>query len=672
MRRRLVLEKSQNSKSKLQSWTSSRQFVRITQDISDPSDWRARFWVTLFKNLEKSEKFQADQEIILQDEVKELKVRLKRAKNKKMDTKHALTLLNLQSACILAYRSSIMLRNFAVLNFAAVKKLAIRYCNLLEEDALIRSYITREILDRTYFATSKAPEALSEEIVSTYAMAFEDGSRDRAVAVLQTKMTDIRIEHWDSFRLGVKSCLVVVLISMLVWKIMFSKRRDEYWSSLVTTPAYETYRGLGFLLLIPFLWGLNIHFWQKKRINYVYIFEFNPRKRLTDVQMIEVALNNMLIYSANLFLYLTQEEFTLTEWVHPVAFPTVLLLYFLSHILTGWAFPSLSSRWNNYSVLVQSLGHVLISPFGRCRFLDSIVADVLTSTVKIWIDVWHVVRWYSIELVIFLANFKHSRRFAPQDMVSLEQTEELSTEQNSAAESALLFWKWVSSDSVMIPLLSALPLWIRFQQCINRYFFTHKRFPYLVNALKYALAHTIVIAGTFHPTFSKNAVASEWPVARIVWLLSTISSTIYTFVWDITMDWGLMDANFGYLREKRLFPYKHFYYWAIVSNLVLRFSWTLTLTPFAIFNQPNLYQYVIVPLVVFFELFRRFQWTILRVEYEHIKHATVGFQTTPVFFDNEREKREREKYFGDEPSLYWQSFSMVVALIIVAILVALM
>ena len=103
----------------------------------------------------------------------------------------------------------------------------------------------------------------------------------------------------------------------------------------------------------------------------------------------------------------------------------------------------------------------------------------------------------------------------------------------------------------------------------DRYYDTQQRFPHLVNALKYAVAHTVVIAGVFHPNFAKNG--TEWSFGRYLWFISTISSTIFTFTWDCTMDWGLWDVNHGLLRKTLLFRDKRIYYWAMLSNLFLRY-----------------------------------------------------------------------------------------------------
>eukprot|EP00727_Mastigamoeba_balamuthi_P008958 m51a1_g4685 hypothetical protein (570) ;mRNA; r:176070-180377 len=66
-----------------------------------------------------------------------------------------------------------------------------------------------------------------------------------------------------------------------------------------------------------------------------------------------------------------------------------------------------------------------------------------------------------------------------------------------------------------------------------------------------------------------------------VWLGAIICGTAYNFVWDITMDWGLMRRNAAkpLLRDILLFRSVWVYYAAICCDLVLRLMWTLTISP---------------------------------------------------------------------------------------------
>jgi hypothetical protein len=64
------------------------------------------------------------------------------------------------------------------------------------------------------------------------------------------------------------------------------------------------------------------------------------------------------------------------------------------------------------------------------------------------------------------------------------------------------------------------------------------------------------------------------------------------------------------LRTSIKFP-RAFYYWAIVSNIVLRCSWALAMSP----NNVTSNDIVLFALQMA-EIFRRMQWFVIRVEWE--------------------------------------------------------
>lgn len=71
----------------------------------------------------------------------------------------------------------------------------------------------------------------------------------------------------------------------------------------------------------------------------------------------------------------------------------------------------------------------------------------------------------------------------------------------------------------------------------------------------------------------------EW--LYISWRIFT---TLYAYSWDIRVDWGLLmrkkpDEKYHYsywLRDRLMYP-AYFYYFAVVTNLLLRFAWLISL-----------------------------------------------------------------------------------------------
>ena len=67
-----------------------------------------------------------------------------------------------------------------------------------------------------------------------------------------------------------------------------------------------------------------------------------------------------------------------------------------------------------------------------------------------------------------------------------------------------------------------------------------------------------------------------------LWLVFAIISTIYSYFWDLKMDWGLLDRSQykNYLLRKELsYNNKRFYYSAMLMNLILRMSWVFSISP---------------------------------------------------------------------------------------------
>lgn len=107
----------------------------------------------------------------------------------------------------------------------------------------------------------------------------------------------------------------------------------------------------------------------------------------------------------------------------------------------------------------------------------------------------------------------------------------------------------------------------------------------------------------------------------ILWMLSAVVSSMYAYLWDIKMDWGLFDKNAGentFLREEIVYSSPMLYYFAIVEDLVLRFSWAIGFFLLeARLVSGDLLTSVVGPL----EVFRRFVWNFFRLENEHLNNC---------------------------------------------------
>jgi hypothetical protein len=274
--------------------------------------------------------------------------------------------------------------------------------------------------------------------------------------------------------------------------------------------------------------------------------------------------------------------------------PTILLLY----VLYRFFFPlELRVQW------LHTLHLVLITPFSPVTFRDGFIGDILTSTVRLVVPLTTSIVYIIIAtLSFFIAG------------------------QLPASETS---W-WRSHEAVqgvLIPLLSLYPLCIRLMQCLRRTVETNSRWPHLGNALKYSSAIFVTSLGIFRPSVR----------ASVLWIFAFIGATLFQFTWDITMDWGLVskvkisglrkgtlweDFTSYRIRSSRLLGSEGVYVVIAVVNLCLRFAWSLTLMPEALFSDNRMADRLLAhiePLVASLEILRRMMWAVLRVEWEHIE-----------------------------------------------------
>lgn len=194
-------------------------------------------------------------------------------------------------------------------------------------------------------------------------------------------------------------------------------------------------------------------------------------------------------------------------------------------------------RRARYQLLI-TLKEIFLSPFGRVRFRDFFFADVITSMAEPLKDIGN-----SIFFISHISDEKNS------DQKRMDY----------ANNKALQIFYYV---------MAFLPFWLRFWQCINKYYYT-RNVAHLKNAGKYASKMVPTLALTL-------GVKSKVDQKNFgIWLFLQLFATFYCLYWDYYMDWGLFrttEKGRYWLRSKMKFS-TGFYYYAMVSNFLFRFFW---------------------------------------------------------------------------------------------------
>jgi hypothetical protein len=143
-----------------------------------------------------------------------------------------------------------------------------------------------------------------------------------------------------------------------------------------------------------------------------------------------------------------------------------------------------------------------------------------------------------------------------------------------------------------------------------------------VNAGKYATTFFVVLFATLCRAQSHLYQSSFENPFFILWIFSMVVSSVYTYTWDVKMDWGLFDANapkeYKCLREEIVYSTPMFYYFAIVEDFILRWAWTLSVSLTEVgYVHAELMMTILAPL----EIFRRFIWNFFRLENEHLNNC---------------------------------------------------
>lgn len=481
------------------------------------------------------------------------------------------------------YRRSKLLQNFAIINYTGFVKIVKKHDKTLRE----HKGRYKEIIKPDKICNEgKDIEALTEHMERLYANWFCERNLSVARHQLLSKKGDGLEMDWSQMRLGYRMGMCAVLGLWVCWDCIWGMV-SKGTSTIGGRTAFPVFRAVGGLLLLQWFWGCSVWVWSRFRVNYIFLFDFNPTVVATPLAIFDEAVDNSLAFLVGMLLYYKAGAHDVPGDFPAGIFPLLLVIYTTYRLI----FP-LRVR----GPMWVSIWEVITSPMTSPTFFHGYVGDIFTSMVKVFQDL----AWTACFVLT-------------GDWMISEDLE----------ESHVHLWSkstWYSK--ILIPILTLLPLWFRFNQCLRRYTDTGQRLPNLANAFKYALSMTVTLFGAFHPLYLMTN--GDQKLFQLFWMLTFVSSSLYSFFWDVYMDWGLGRPQFGFLGPRLMYPKKVYYYSVIAVDLVLRFAWVLTLIP------PNsgasfaLPQYL-TAVSMMFELFRRTVWGFFRLENEH-RSNTSGYR----------------------------------------------
>lgn len=378
------------------------------------------------------------------------------------------------------------------------------------------------------------------------------------------------------------------------------------------TPLFDLYFPLPYricsaLLVGIWCWGLNVKILTAVHIDVGQLVKYSfskgaastktpaaPRSRhhgiyqMATVLSLAVALS-WIFFAMALSYQLTFDTFKITSTgIRGIDFLpwATLVLLIASFFLPGHQFHSAGRRRFR-----DICSRVVIGDLDfDCRFADILVADALTSYTRVLLD-----------LVVACCMFLSGKSCVGKP------------DRSSC-----------SGPATMLVVLS-IPSLIRFRQCVIDFARTGSTL-HLVNCMKYASAIPVVVFSALQKVYkdvdSKNGGGLSAAAIYHMWLLAALINSIYSFIWDVSQDWGLemigtSPLKFMHrgLRQVLALKPTSWYYFAIIIDLGLRMLWAHKLTT----NWAGLGDYESgLFLIELLEIFRRGMWICFRVEKEWV------------------------------------------------------
>ncbi|XP_052789800.1 xenotropic and polytropic retrovirus receptor 1-like [Mya arenaria] len=472
------------------------------------------------------------------------------------------------------YLSLILLQNYQTLNFTGFRKILKKHDKLMKTT---RGMVWRRShVDTAAFYTNKEVDHLINEVEQNVTTSLEGGNRSKAMKRLRVPPLGDKENPMTTFRVGLFSGVFAVLVIVIMISAFFT------WQPGPWEPALRMYRGMFIVILDIFLLGINTYGWRSSGVNHVLIFEIDPRHHLTHQQLMELSTGLAVVWCVSTLGYLYSDLLGVSGYIFPLAMAGFMLLFLINPLKI---LHHSSRMW-----LLRILFRIFTSPFHHVGFADFWLADQLNSLVTVLLDFEFMACFYAFE-VDWLGPDRPS--------VCTKRVYGIRT------------------------VISILPAWFRFAQCLRRYRDTKLVFPHIINAGKYSTSFLTAIFSTlYHLQIELNGEENRQNHAFFyLWIVSAVFSSCYTLTWDLKMDWGLLDSGAGenrFLREETVYAYKFYYYFAMVEDFVLRFVWSLSVS---VGEGLLVHSEILRTLLASLEIFRRFVWNFFRLENEHLNNC---------------------------------------------------
>lgn len=425
----------------------------------------------------------------------------------------------LRAAVVEFYRNLELIKNYRILNLTGFRKALKKFEKVTGIPCL--DLYTDERIAPCSFSRGEPIDQLIKHTEELFSQHFEHGDFKKARQKLRGQDGGATTHYQTVFRSGTYIGLGLPAAVLAIVQSFHPDVRAQLpqWGALL-----QVYGGLYLPVLFGMLFELNLDAWVEARINYEFVMELQRpvldyRSYLEIPAFLFLTLSYCFFFS---FYFINLSTVAPTTW--PLAWLVFAVAFFVNPL------PIFRRRARYW--LLRVLFRVLTPGISRVEFIAFFMADELNSLT------------YSIQNLMFIGCCfgKH----------------------------------WPGNANSVCPIGSTWPYALlatlaplsRLIQCLKRWY-DSRLWIHLINAGKYC--STILTAWLY--MHWRAGGSSKTAASFAVWVLFACLNSIYTSSWDLVVDWSLLRPGFKGLRPDLAFGWPGFYYFAMVTNVLIRFIW---------------------------------------------------------------------------------------------------
>lgn len=524
----------------------------------------------------------------------------------------------IKNAIFIFYKKLDFLMEYMNLNMEGVRKVLKKHhkiCKTFEKNIKLMDKNPKDFFKDSYIThNSELLLRLKDDVKRMYIDLFYHrynkhlGHKDLK-EITKTRIISVWESHFYFFFTGSTATLFIVI---LVMSLCGDIDPDD---NATFENIFPMFRGAAFIIVYIWLLGWNVYGWTRYHVNYKRMFKFNYHcSAVKEILKRGTFFSSVFMITFIWYVILNENAEPLSDYLsfmNKAYVPAIIWVLILGYLFFPCPYVF---NWEGRKYFYKLLFRIFFLSFFTVDFTMGWATDQMVSFVTPIKDLEYTFCYY----------FSH-RIDSDKDIPSPGEC---------------------SFNTFVIAFVAAfIPVFYRMVQCTRSLLNKKKLFdPDLLNFFKYFFTLLVAIFSYLYGKYNQDSHL------LYAWIAVAVVSTVYSYVWDLKMDWGLLQPSkkSKYLREKLIYPRVWVYYFAIIVNLFLRFAWILTISPALVAHIMKMRKELMTFIVGSLEMFRRSMWNFLRVEKEFIlnseNYQALESYTLPYKFDTTHSFEENLKF----------------------------